>query len=315
MSEQLEQKIANYPECANIEKTETILKQMKNCVCQINKGEGKSGSGFFCYIPYENKELKVLITNYHVIDEKYIKEKKDINLRINNSIVTINILIENDRKIYLSPENENDLAIIEIINKDNLSENNFLRLDGKLLEENSKSYYESQNSIYTLQYPKEVCVSHGILKNINNNEIQHLCWTNEGSSGSPILSLETMKVIGVHRASKINFNFNLGIFLSNPINQIKNGKMKIIGEIKNNENISERIIEDGVYNIISKYCNNMAIDISCGSNENNANLQLYEFNNSKAQQFEVKYNYEHKYYTIKCLCSDKFLSVDCKKQL
>ena len=312
MSEQLEQKIANYPECANIEKTETILKQMKNCVCQINKGEGKSGSGFFCYIPYENKELKVLITNYHVIDEKYIKEKKDINLRINNSIVTINILIENDRKIYLSPENENDLAIIEIINKDNLSENNFLRLDGKLLEENSKSYYESQNSIYTLQYPKEVCVSHGILKNINNNEIQHLCWTNEGSSGSPILSLETMKVIGVHRARKINLNFNLGIFLSNPINQIKNGKMKIIGEIKNNENISERIIEDGVYNIISKYCNNMAIDISCGSNENNANLQLYEFNNSKAQQFEVKYNYEHKYYTIKCLCSDKFLSVDCK---
>ena len=164
MSEQLEQKIANYPECANIEKTETILKQMKNCVCQINKGEGKSGSGFFCYIPYENKELKVLITNYHVIDEKYIKEKKDINLRINNSIVTINILIENDRKIYLSPENENDLAIIEIINKDNLSKNNFLRLDGKLLEENSKSYYESQNSIYTLQYPKEVCITWNIKK-------------------------------------------------------------------------------------------------------------------------------------------------------
>ena len=56
----------------------------------------------------------------------------------------------------------------------------------------------------------------------------------------------------------------------------------------------------------------MAIDISCGNNENMANLQLYEYNNSKAQQFEVKYNYEYKYYTIKCLCSNKFLSVDCK---
>ena len=377
MDEKLEQKILNYPECVNIQKIENILEQMKNCVCQIYKGEGKSGTGFFCYLPYENEELKVLITNYHVIDEKYIKEKTNISLGINKGQVTINIPFENDRKIYLSPENENDLAIIEIKNKDKLSEINFLKLDDKLLIEDSKSIYETKNTIYTLQYPKDVCVSFGILKQINDNEIIHLCWTDEGSSGSPILSLETMKVIGVHRARKINFNFNLGIFLSNPIKNLKN-KMKIIKEIKKNyfkinneenndhhiknenndnlieeflknnliseeeleqnlngelfenngnnyikkyqedfncnknESIPERSIEDGIYNIIPKHSNNMAIDISCGNTENNANLQLYEFNNSKAQQFEVKYNYEYKYYTIKCLCSNKFLSVDCK---
>ena len=83
-------------------------------------------------------------------------------------------------------------------------------------------------------------------------------------------------------------------------------------EWKKDEFILERYIEDGIYNIIPKNFNNKAIDISCGNNENMANLQLYDFNNTRAQQFEVKYNYEYKYYTIKCLCSNKFLSVDCK---
>ena len=360
---------------------------MKNCICKIYKGEGESGTGFFCYIPYENRELKVLITNYHVIDEKYIKEKNIIKLGINNDKIIINIPIEKDRKIYLSPANKNDLAIIEIKEKDNLHEINFLKLDDKLLSENPETFYESKNSVYIIQYPNEACVSYGILKRINkdNNEIDHLCCTNEGSSGSPILSLESMKVIGVHRASNKKFNFNLGIFLNNPIKQIKN-EMKIIEEIKKNyfeinnkekkdhnienenndkfiqellknnliskeeleqnlnekifennrnvykkkhkeefnegllenfewkkdEFILERYIEDGIYNIIPKNFNNKAIDISCGNNENMANLQLYDFNNTRAQQFEVKYNYEYKYYTIKCLCSNKFLSVDCK---
>ena len=36
-----------------------------------------------------------------------------------------------------------------------------------------------------------------------------------------------------HKTSKIKSNYNLGIFLNNPIKQIKN-EMKIIGEIKKN---------------------------------------------------------------------------------
>ena len=56
----------------------------------------------------------------------------------------------------------------------------------------------------------------------------------------------------------------------------------------------------------------MSIDISCRSKDNTANLQLYEFNNTEAQQFKVKYNYDFKYYTIKNLYSNKYLTVDCK---
>ena len=218
MSEQDEQKIVNYPECLNIQQMEKILKQMKNCVCQILLGAGTRGSGFFCNIPYENEILKVLITNYHVINEKYIQENDKISLEIynqnneNNKNIILNIPKESVRKIYLSPDNENDLVMIEVKEEDKLQDDNFLKLDDKLLIENSESIYESKNSIYTIQYPKEICVSYGILKRINKNKINHSCSTDKGSSGSPILSLETMKVIGVHKSSVTNTNFNRGIF-------------------------------------------------------------------------------------------------------
>ena len=52
-----------------------------------------------------------------------------------------------------------------------------------------------------------------------------------------------------------------------------------------------RYIENGIYKIFPKHCKNRSIYINGGSKENFANLQLYEFNNTNAQQFEVKYNH------------------------
>ena len=91
MSVQIEKKIDNYPESVNKEKTKTIFKQMESCIGKIYTGEGKSGTGFFCCVPYENEEKKVFITNYHIIDEKFIKEKDKIKLGIDNDHITIDI--------------------------------------------------------------------------------------------------------------------------------------------------------------------------------------------------------------------------------
>ena len=367
----MEIKIVDCPDYVNIKRTEIILEQMKKSICKINKGNGERGTGFFCKIPYQNKILKVLVTNYHIIDENYIKTKDKINLAINDNDNYINISLENDRKIYLSEFEKEDIAIIEIKDKEHSNKINFLELDNRLLNENSESIYTSENSIYIIQYPNasEACVSYGILKLIKDHKLIHKCSTEKGSSGSPILNLKTNQVIGLHQGH-LNESNNLGIFLKFPIQNLNN-KMKIIGEIKNNINnninynninnknhhnsnsnnnsnnnllniknngniynkkqkedfdegllenvewnkneyITERYIEDGIYNIFPKHCNNRAIDIDYASNENKANLQLYEYNNTNAQKFEVKYNYEHKYYTIKCLCSNKFLSVDYK---
>ena len=306
----LEKKIVNYPEYINIKGTEIILGQMKKCICKINTGNGKIGTGFFCYIPYQyNIKLKVLITNYHIIDEDYIKLNNKINLGINDNEIYMNVSLENERKIYLN-KNE-DLAIIELKEKDHLNNITFLELDNRLFNENSKKTYTSENSIYIIQYPNanEASVSYGVLKDLKSgsNKIIHKCSTESGSSGSPILNLKTKKVIGVHQGYEdANKNENLGIFLKRPLMKIYN-KMKTVKEMKYNY---PKYIEDGIYNIIPKHCNNKAIDINYASIDNNANLQLYEFNNTNAQQFEVKYNYEYKFYTIKCLCSSKLLSVD-----
>ena len=148
-------------------------------------------------------KIKIFITNYHVIDEKYIRENNKISLRISNNHINIFISLKNERKIYLSPNN--DLAIIEIKYEDHLNQIKFLKLDDDLSSKDPEYYYKTENSIYIIQYPKEAYVSYGILKNIYNNEIKHLCWTEKGSSGSPILSLKTNKVIGVHKAGKRPF--------------------------------------------------------------------------------------------------------------
>ena len=58
-------------------------------------------------------------------------------------------------------------------------------------------------SIYILHYPKgKLNVSYGLINIIiDNKTINHYCITEEGSSGSPILSLETFKLIGIHYGS------------------------------------------------------------------------------------------------------------------
>ena len=59
--------------------------------------------------------------------------------------------------------------------------------------------------------------------------IQHNCNSKEGSSGSPIMSLDSYKVIGVH-LGKGRFDYKNGIFIKNIIHEFNN---------KNNKNINE----------------------------------------------------------------------------
>ena len=63
---------------------------------------------------------------------------------------------------------------------------------------------------------------------IDNKKICHYCNTGEGSSGSPILSLKTLKVIGIHYGSSQNCGLNYGTFIKYGIDEFK----KIIIKIK-----------------------------------------------------------------------------------
>ena len=166
----------NYPIIISIEKTKKILEQMENSICKIYKNNGNKGTGFFCIIKYENKNIKVMVTNNHLIDDEYIKENDRLETTIDDDKRKIIIYLKN-KIIYTNKEY--DITIIEIKNE---KINYFMNLDERYIN-NSNIIYE--NSIYLIQYPsgKKAGVSYGVINNINDFNIEYSCNTKSGSSG------------------------------------------------------------------------------------------------------------------------------------
>ena len=198
---------------------ESEYKSKGNCICKIDGS--KAGSGFFCKIERGEELIPVLITNYHVIDDNYMKKNKYLKFYINDKSHIIDL--NSESKIYSSSNNEYDMMIIRL--KEG-QVNNYLDIDENIFEDNSENYYEN-DSIYILHYAnaEEAKVSFGKgIKKVDNYDIKHLCHTEPGSSGGPILSRMTNKVIGIHKGSigRGKCDYNIGTFLKYPLNEVKN---------------------------------------------------------------------------------------------
>ena len=219
-----EKSLKDCPSPIFIEGTKTILKQMEKSICKICIKDGTKGTGFFCKIPLSDKNfLSTIVTNNHVINEKYLNKEKEIIIKMNDGnkteIKTINI----KNKFYYTNK-DYDITIIQIESKkDNSYE--FLELDDNILNDNGLGYVG--NSIYLLHYPShfeedKVAVSYGILKGRFEDKtynFMHYCSTEYGSSGSPILNISNNKVIGIHKQKGTN-NYNVGAFLYDAIKNL-----------------------------------------------------------------------------------------------
>ena len=138
-----ELKIKGSADPINISGTKKILNQMMNCICKI-KLKGANGTGFFCTVPLnENKNINILMTNHHVLNEKYIKENKEINILLNDDTEARIIDLNIKRIIYYNKEY--DTTIIELKEEDNIKE--YLELDDNIFKDNEKLFYE-EKSIY-----------------------------------------------------------------------------------------------------------------------------------------------------------------------
>ena len=222
--EEVEKEVYNeeYPKIISIEGTKKILEQMENSVCKIYKTDGKKGTGFFCNIKYENKEIPVMMTNYHIINDNYIKENDKIKITFNDDKEKVTILLRN-RIIYTNEEY--DITIIEIKDeKDKIK--NYMKIDEKYLDDDSNIIYDK--SIYVIQYPLggKVGVSYGIINKINEYNIEHYCNTEEGSSGSPIINIINNEIIGIHKEGLKKRKINRGTLLKYPINDFIETKLK-----------------------------------------------------------------------------------------
>ena len=261
--------INNYPFQASIETTENILIQMKRSVCKIYNGREK-GTGFFCKIHNNNqkKDIKVLITNNHVLGKDYFNKKKKIEISLDDENEMEDIII--NEKVFIFTDEKLDITFVEIDENNSINKYvNYLEIDNKINHE--KEHYANlfgKKPIYTMHYPegKKILVSYGILKSVdikNPNFISHTCSTNNGSSGAPILLLDSLKVIGVHMGYiqySYNTGNNMGIFMKstiyeflkhfreNSLNNKNNAKMYKINKQNIQRNDKHKIIESNQHN-------------------------------------------------------------------
>ena len=137
------------------------------------------------------------MTNNHVIKEKDLMEGNRIKFTKNNDKYSFEIIIDDFRKIYSNQDFE--VTIIEIKENDNLDMNSFLELDDQIFKDIPNDLYKGK-SIYLIGHPAGgmPTFSMGLVKDIDedNYEIRHLCKTNPGSSGCPIINLNNNRVIG-----------------------------------------------------------------------------------------------------------------------
>ena len=233
---QFEDKLAKVTEniVSTMEGTFNIYSQIKNnCICAIKftyNNNTKTYTGFFCYIPYKNKKIKVLMTSRDAIDENYSSDK--LIFTFDNYKTPKTIKMNRNRILYSS--DIFNLTIIEIKPEDNLNDRNFLELDENLFKNNSDIIYENK-SLYILYYHEEkgALVSFGSLNKKVSHNLIHLCKVEESSAGAPILNLENNKVIGLHTFSKKNPYYNMGSFLKyaiNDLNKVKN-QIRILVEV------------------------------------------------------------------------------------
>lgn len=134
-----------------------------------------------------------------------------------------------------------DVVIIEI-KYDNIIKDNYIEIDERYNLDNISDRYDKE-SIYLLHYPKgeDIVASYGLLNKIENDNIYHLCSTEGGSSGSPIISLKTFKLIGIHLGGCKESKENIGLFIRYAIDEFNKIEKKILNE---NIKIENKILNE-----------------------------------------------------------------------
>ena len=265
-----------------------IIDKVKPSICKIiyknNKG---SGTGFFIQL----NDYKCIMTNYHLLSTDLINQIIDIKLYNNKAL---QIILKEE---YIKFFNNLDITIIELDNIKNF--NNYIK-DVYFIDYDSnynKGYEQYLDiDIFTLQYPREdIEVAIGKLKQILNEfEFKHNIDTDYGSSGSPIILVNTLKVIGVHKQGSVIEDVNYGTFigeifkynkfkkLNNYIN-INNNVMKNNNNINkgsgipNNNNMMNNNMNFGIMGIPN---NNMMINNNFNNFDMGNNMMMNNINNN-----------------------------------
>ena len=236
-----------------------------SATCKILSGN--EGSGFFCEIKVNNRLMKVLFTNNHVINNlnsdikiEHNKEKKIIKLSKNR---------------FKCTNEELDYTCIEILKEDGF--NNYFKIDKNINVNNPYEEYKYDEYVM-IQYPggDDVSFAQGYINNIKDENIIYTMKTEYGSSGSPlILDTRNLKIIGIHyqKTSKNN-DEKKAIFMKYIIQDIEK-------QLQNNNNNKDNNNKFNINKDNQKIYNNRP---STNNNQNNNNKSSIQNNNNNKKE-------------------------------
>ena len=248
-----------------------ISTKLSKSICKItfinNENQKIYGTGFFMLY----KSLKCLISVYHVINENLINKNIEIEIYNNNNNKKFNLELKSRFiKFFKQPK---DISIVEIKDSDGIKDIEYLDYD--LNYKKGYSQYKGME-VLSLGYPfgKELADGSGEIINIDGYEFEHNIHTEQGSSGSPIILFNLLKVIGIHKFGDLEKKINVGTFIGEILDEIKDD---IIEE--NNEKKNIKVKEDEKRNN-ERIDKNNILDLSkkCLGNEEIQKLQLINYN-------------------------------------
>jgi len=299
------------------------IEEIKKSICKISYERYNKKYfrlGFFL----ESEEFpKCIITNtYDAVEQDLsndkikveIFNKKNINIELNGQERYIQVF--GDAKIILIELKDSDEIIKDI---------HFLECDKNFVSESEQN---KNINIFYLKYINDIFeLKEGKIEDYGENYFIHTIDVNPDVLGSPIFSLNTLKVIGIQKETKAdddddNKLTNYGAFIGEIFRKILYNKdiyNYIIGEIDNTENYNNYnnalyIINfyenyyyrnQGEYGIVKEY-----------KNENEINECLIEIGNiiypfSEVRFFKKTGKYKIKYYFINLLTNCIALFYNC----
>ena len=106
-------KIQNEKNNSTLKETKKQCEQIRVCIWNISSGI-KMGTGFLSKILYNDEYIPILMTNYHILNDEFINNNKQIKLSINKEENPFIIDINKKNKIYSSSAEKFDIMILKI---------------------------------------------------------------------------------------------------------------------------------------------------------------------------------------------------------
>ena len=259
-----------------------LNEKVKKSVCEIIIDNGY-GSGFFCKIKLpnnNNEEIYCLITNNHVITKNILMDKDIIEIKLNNKELIISL--NKNRRIWTNEKI--DFVCFEIIKEDNIIEIiNPIEIDENCYNINyNTKEYDEKGIVIPGTTEKDIELPQGIIGFIKDEKHKelffHNCNTKPGFSGGPIILIDNLKIIGIHRGYEENNEKNIGIYFKEILRNI-NKENEI-----NRKNINY-ILDIGLNEVYGKDIINCILEVDIIGSE------IIIFNQNENNKKEIKDNY------------------------